>query len=277
MIREVETQQPALPVAPQADVTRQIDIDLIDPSPYQPRTRFDEAALEELAQSIRVTGVIQPLTVRPRGSRFQLVAGERRWRASQRAGLHRVPALIRDVSEEMALEMTLVENLQREDLSPIEQAKAYQRLMDEFHLTQEEVAERTGKDRASVANAVRLLRLEKQIQDLIDAGRLTAGHGRALLAIQDATLRLQLAERAARGRANVRQIERIAAGRKHVKASGDTPAALDPNVQAAIEELQRVLGTRVTLRPCVGKRPGHLLIEYYDEGQLIGLYERIVH
>jgi ParB family transcriptional regulator, chromosome partitioning protein len=280
LIRETETPLPAPPPAPappQTDGTRQIDIDLIDPSPYQPRTRFDEAALEELAQSIRATGVIQPLIVRPRGSRFQLVAGERRWRASQRAGLHRVPALVRDVSEEKALEMTLVENLQREDLSPIEQAKAYQRLIDDFHLTQEEVAERTGKDRASVANAVRLLRLEMQIQEMIDTGRLSAGHGRALLAVADAGLRLQLAQRAARGRMNVRQIERIAAGRKRAKNSADSDGGeLDPNVKAAIEELQRVLATRVTLRPCAGKKPGQLVIEYYDDGQLIGLYERIV-
>ena len=138
-----------------------VDIDLIEPSPYQPRTRFREESLAELAQSIQSTGIVQPLVVRPVGSRFQLLAGERRWRAAQRTGLTRVPVVVREVSDEAALEITLVENIQREDLNPVEEARAFERFMNEFHLTQEEVATRTGKDRATVANAVRLLRLEK--------------------------------------------------------------------------------------------------------------------
>ncbi len=138
-----------------------LDIDLIDPSPYQPRTRFSEAALDELAQSIRSSGIIQPLVVRKIGPRYQLIAGERRWRAAQRAQLLRVPVVLREVGDEQALELTLVENIQREDLNPIEQARAFQRLMDQFHLTQDEVAARTGKDRATVANSVRLLMLMK--------------------------------------------------------------------------------------------------------------------
>src|SRR5271169_5643354 len=141
----------------------QIDIDLIDPSPYQPRTRFAEAGIEELAQSIRASGIIQPLVVRKLGARYQLIAGERRWRASQRAQLLRVPAVLREVSDEQALELTLVENIQREDLNPIEQARAFDRLIQEFHLTQDEVASRTGKDRATVANSVRLLSLEEPL------------------------------------------------------------------------------------------------------------------
>ena len=149
----------------------QSDIDLIDPSPYQPRTRFREEALDELARSIHSSGIVQPLVVRRIAGRFQLIAGERRWRAAQRAGLLRVPVVVRDVSEEMALEMTLVENLQREDLNPIEQAHAFQRLIDEFQLTQEQVAERTGKDRASVANFLRLLKLPESIQKLVESGR----------------------------------------------------------------------------------------------------------
>ena len=158
----------------------QIDIDLIDPSPYQPRTRFDEAALEELAQSIRSSGIIQPLVVRKVGSRYQLIAGERRWRASQRAQLLRVPAVLREVGDEQALELTLIENIQREDLNPIEQARAFQRLMEQFHLTQDEVATRTGKDRATVANSVRLLTLNETFLEWIEEGKITAGHGRAL-------------------------------------------------------------------------------------------------
>ena len=149
-----------------------VDIDLIEPSPYQPRTHFREEAIAELAQSIQSLGIIQPLVLRPVGGRFQLLAGERRWRAAQRAGLARVPALIREASDEKALEITLVENIQREDLNPVEQARAFERLMSEFHLTQEEVATRTAKDRATVANAVRLLRLEQPILELIEDGKL---------------------------------------------------------------------------------------------------------
>ena len=194
---------------------QQIDIDLIEPSPFQPRTHFREEALAELAQSIQSTGIIQPLVLRPIGSRYQLLAGERRWRAAQRAGLSRVPAVIRQVSDEAALEITLVENIQREDLNPVEEARAFERMMDEFHLTQEDVATRTGKDRATVANAVRLLRLEKNVLDLIEEGRLSAGHGRALLAITDAKLRNALAHRASRGGLTVRQIERLGSRRNN--------------------------------------------------------------
>jgi ParB family chromosome partitioning protein len=162
----------------------QIDIDLIEPSPYQPRTRFREEALDELARSIQSSGIIQPLVVRQVGNRYQLIAGERRWRAAQRAGLNKVTAIIKQVPDELALEMTLVENIQREDLNAIEQARAFERLMDEFHATQEVVAERTGKDRATVANAIRLLKLEPTIQDWIGGtrpcpacrGRLAATH-----------------------------------------------------------------------------------------------------
>src|SRR5712692_241586 len=143
----------------------EIDIDLIEPSPYQPRTRFREEALEELARSIKTSGIIQPLVVRPTGSRFQLIAGERRWRAAQRAGLSKVSVIVKQVPDELALEMTLVENIQREDLNPMEAARAFDRLMQQFQLTQEVVAERTGKDRTTVANAVRLLKLEPKIQD----------------------------------------------------------------------------------------------------------------
>ena len=253
----------------------EVDIDLIDPSPYQPRTRFREESLEELARSIRSSGIIQPLVLRAIGLRFQLIAGERRWRAAQRAGLQRVPAVLRDVPEELALEITLVENIQREDLNPIEEAGAFERLMGEFRLTQEDVAQRTGKDRATVANAIRLLKLEKPILELIEDGRLSAGHGRALLAIAEPKLRLRIAQRAGRGGLTVRQIERMATRRPRVGGT-QTTAALDPNLRAAVEELQRHLGTRVSLRPRVGNLPGQLVIQYYDEGQLHGLYERLM-
>ncbi len=282
LIREPEPVPPPVPMptpvptsAPTPLGAQQVDIDLIEPSPYQPRTRFREETLEELAQSIRTSGIIQPLILRPRGARYQLLAGERRWRAAQRAGLSRVPAVVRDVPEELALEITLIENIQREDLNPLEQARAFERLMQEFHLTQELVAERTGKDRATVANAIRLLKLEQGIQELIEDGRLSAGHGRALLAIADAKLRKALAQRAARGGLTVRQIERLAARRARASAA-TAPAPLDPNTRDALEELQRHLGTRVFLRVPTKSRPGQLVIEYYDEAQLTGLYDRLV-
>lgn len=263
------------PAAALNDGLLQVDIDLIDPSPYQPRTRFREAALDELARSIQSSGIVQPLVVRRIGARFQLIAGERRWRAAQKAALSRVPAVVRDVPEEMALEMTLVENLQREDLNPIEQAHAFQRLTDEFNLTQEQVAERTGKDRATIANAVRLLKLEEPIQDLLQEGRVTAGHGRALLAIVDVKLRLALAKRIARGGMTVRQVERLAARTLKPRTSA-SQLSPDPNTKAAIEELQRAYGTRVLIRPKLPGRPGQLIFEYYDDSDLTRIYDQLM-
>jgi len=254
---------------------QEIDIDLIDPSPYQPRTRFREEALDELARSIRASGIIQPLVVRPIDNRFQLIAGERRWRASQRAGLTKVSAIVRQVPDELALEMTLVENIQREDLNAIEQARAFDRLMHEFHLTQESVAERTGKDRTTVANAIRLLKLEENIQDWIEEGKLTAGHGRALLAVPEPQLRMRYAQRAARGGLTVRQIERLASRRAR-GAKTPTEIVVDPNIREALEELQRHLGTKVILRQKTKVRAGQLVLEYYDEGQLMGIYDRLM-
>jgi len=256
-------------------IPQQVDIDLIDPSPFQPRSRFREEALEELARSIRNSGVIQPLVLRPVGRRYQLIAGERRWRAAQRAGLQRVPAVLRQVTDEVALELTLVENIQREDLNPIEQARAFERLMREFQLTQDNVAERTGKDRATVANAVRLLKLEGPIQQMIEDGHIAAGHGRALLAIPDAPLRLALAQRAARGGLTVRQLERIAARKERIP-KGKAEPGVDANLRAALEDLQRELGTRVLLKPHTKRRPGQLIIEFYDDKQLADLYDRIM-
>jgi ParB family chromosome partitioning protein len=287
LIREPEPQVPPPPtpiavgsVAPPSRETmsagpQQIDIDLIDPSPYQPRTRFREEALEELARSIKASGIIQPLVVRPIGGRFQLIAGERRWRAAQRAGLTKVSAIARQVSDELALEMTLVENIQREDLNAIETARAFDRLMEEFQLTQEAVAERTGKDRTTVANAVRLLKLEPTIQEWIEEGKLSAGHGRALLAVIDPQLRMRYAHRASRGGLTVRQIERLAARRARGSAAvASIPK--DANIRAALDELQRHLGTKVVLREKSKVRPGQLVLEYYEDAQLMGLYDRLM-
>ena len=254
----------------------QIDIDLIDPSPYQPRTRFGETALEELAQSIRSSGIIQPLVLRKLGARYQLIAGERRWRAAQRAQLLRVPAVLREVSDEQALELTLVENIQREDLNPIEQARAFERLIEQFHLTQDEVATRTGKDRATVANSVRLLSLDETFLEWIEEGKITAGHGRALLAIEDGKLRMDLAQKASRGKLTVRQLERMATRRTRGRAVQAQIEVPDPNRQAAIDELQKQIGTRVTLHMPSSGRAGQLILDFYDEEQLNGIYDRLM-
>jgi ParB family transcriptional regulator, chromosome partitioning protein len=276
---QVATTHAAAAVAPARELTQhgplQIDIDLIEPSPYQPRTRFREEALDELARSIQASGIIQPLVVRPLGPKFQLIAGERRWRAAQRAGLSKVSAIIRQVPDELALEMTLVENIQREDLNAIEAARAFDRLMDEFQLTQESVAERTGKDRATVANAIRLLKLEPTIQDWIEEGKLTAGHGRALLAVQDLSLRMRYAQRAARGGLTVRQIERLGSRRSR-GTQATSEVHVDANIRSALDELQRHLGTKVLLRQKTKMRPGQLVLEYYDDAQLMGLYDRLM-
>jgi len=265
----------AAPALVPADGLLHVDIDLIDPSPYQPRSRFREEALEELARSVRASGIVQPLVVRKVGSRHQLIAGERRWRAAQRAGLSRVPIVIRNVPDEMALEMTLVENLQREDLNPVEQAHAFQRLTEEFHLTQEEVAERTGKDRTTIANAVRLLKLEEPILILLEEGKLSSGHGRALLAIADPVTRLATAQRVARTGMTVRQVERLATRGPRARAIPSINQ-VDPNAKAALEELQREYGTRVLIRPRRSGKPGQLIFEYYDDSDLTRLYDQLM-
>jgi len=266
---------PALaPTIAPSDGLLQVDIDLIDPSRYQPRTYFREQALEELAQSIRASGIVQPLVVRRVNHRYELIAGERRWRAAQRAALQKVPIVIRDVPDDVAVEMTLVENLQREDLNPIEQATAFQRLTDEFRLTQEQVAERTGKDRATIANAVRLLKLEEPIQRLLEEGSLSAGHGRALLAIADSKLRSEVAKKAANGGMTVRQVERSAARppRQPAIASAETE---EPNAKAALEELQKRFGTRVLLQKKIGGG-GQISFEYYNDSDLARLYDQFM-
>ena len=211
----------------------------------------------------------------PVGNRYELIAGERRWRAAQLAGLTKVPAIVREVRDELALEMTLVENIQREDLNPIESARAFDRLITEFQMTPEMVAERTGKDRTTVSNAIRLLKLESTIQEWIEEGKLTAGHGRALLAVPDSPLRMRYAHRASRGGLTVRQIERLAARR----ARNRVPVAReesDANTRSAIDELQRNLGTKIMLRPHTKTHPGQLIIEFYDEPHLMRLYDQLM-
>jgi ParB family chromosome partitioning protein len=264
----------ATPAARSEEGYIQVDIDLIDPSPYQPRTRFREEALEELARSIRSTGIVQPLIVRKQGNRYQLIAGERRWRAAQRCAFPKVPVVVRDVGEAFALEMTLVENLQREDLNPIEEASAFEKLIHEFHLTQEQAADRTGKDRATVANSLRLTKLDKPIQELLEDGKLSAGHGRALLGIMDPRERISIAKRAAKGGITVRQIEKMAT--RAPRQPPLAPPPLDANTKAAIQELEYEFGTRVTINQRTPKQPGELIFEFYSDEDLVRIYDRLL-
>src|SRR5919202_1438523 len=195
-------------VATSEEELLQIDIDLIEPSPAQPRTHFDETRLEELAQSIRSNGIVQPLLVRRRGGRYQLVAGERRWRAAQRAGLQRVPAVVREIPDDKLLELALVENIQRKELNAIEEAHAYKRLIETLGLTQEVVAQRVGRDRTFITNYLRLLRLPEDIQQLVEEKKISMGHARALLGVDDPEIQRKIAHNIVRHGLSVREAER---------------------------------------------------------------------
>jgi len=245
----------------------EIALDRIERNPNQTRTRFDEAKLGELAASIRATGVVQPVVVRELpGGRFQLIMGERRWRASEAAGKTTIPAIVRVVSDEQAMEMTIVENLQRADLNAIEQARAFERLGREFKMTQEQIAARTGKDRASVGNFIRLLNLPESIQRLVEAGELSYGHARALLGLASAERMAAAAGKVMALAMSVRQTETYVQGLMNPEGRGakrrkvDLAAAADPNVREAQDRLQRRLGLRVRIEDRKGK--GRVIIEY---------------
>ncbi|MHB1745370.1 MAG: ParB/RepB/Spo0J family partition protein [Acidobacteriaceae bacterium] len=245
---------------------REIPADQIDPNPYQTRMQVDEQKLDELARSIVANGVVQPIIVRPLpNGRFQLIAGERRWRASIKAGKSTVPAILRQVSDEQAMEMTIVENLQRADLNPMEQARAYDRLSRDFHMTQEQVAQRTGKDRATVANFLRLLRLPVAVQSKVESGDLSFGHARALLALDGAEEILKAMTKVVALSMSVRQTETYVQGlmdpeRKRKKGEEKTKEPLDPNVREAQDRLQRQLGLKVRIEDKNGR--GRVTIEY---------------
>ena len=258
----------------------EIDIDLIEPSPAQPRTHFDEARLEELAQSIRSNGIVQPLLVRRRGARYQLVAGERRWRAAQRAGLQRVPAVVRDIPDDKLLELALVENIQRQELNAIEEAHAYKRLIETLGLTQETVAQRVGRDRSFVTNYLRLLRLPEDIQRLVEEEKLSMGHARALLGVDDADIQRRVAhdviEQSLSVRETERAIKRIIAGASPATATLPPPKRDDANVRAAENKLRRRFGTQVRVLPSQTGTGGKIEIEYYNDNDLDRLYQLLV-
>jgi len=256
-----------------------LPLSLIKPNPMQPRTVFNSDGLQELAASIRANGIIQPLIVRQLGDSYQIVAGERRWRAARLAELQEVPVVVQDVADRSMLELALIENIQREDLNPIETAHAFERLGRDLGLSQEEIGRRTGKDRTSIANIVRLLKLPKEVQLLVAERRLSMGHARALLGLATADEQIQIAEKAVALGLSVRQVE---AQVQEVTSDRDKPAhgsrkdsTQDPNVRAAAEELERALGTRVRIIELSDQR-GRIEIEYYSQADLDRLYQRIV-
>jgi ParB family transcriptional regulator, chromosome partitioning protein len=262
------TPAPATPAAahvPDEGKPREIPVDQIERNPFQTRANVDESALKELSASITATGVLQPVLVRPLAdNRFQLIAGERRWLASKMAGKTTVPAILRHVSDEQAMEMTIVENLQRADLNPMEQARAYDRLSHDFKMTQEQMAQRTGKDRASVANFLRLLRLPLEVQNKVETGTLSFGHARTLLSLESPEAILKAAQKVTALSMSVRQTESYVQGllnpEKKPKGEEKEKAPLDPNVREARDLLQRALGLKVSIEDKNGR--GRVIIEY---------------
>ena len=267
-----------LPSTGPTDAIRRIPVSQIDPNPYQARRHFHPERLREMAESIRTHGVVQPVVVRKAGERFLLIAGERRWRATALAGVGTVPAIVREIPEKDVLELTLIENIQREDLNPIEIAEAFARLAREAALTHEQIAARTGKDRATVTNFLRLLKLPAEVRERLDAGELSMGHARALLTLPTEAAQKALAARIVAQGLSVRQTEALAK-----PAHGAVPKSLafiekeavqDPNVQAAVQEMERALGTRVRI---VGDDlKGKIVIEYYSSEDIDRIYGVIV-
>jgi ParB family chromosome partitioning protein len=262
---------PDAPLAPtMAERALEVDIDLLRPNRFQPRTYLDEEKIGKLARSIRTNGLIQPIAVRKMDGGYEIIAGERRWRAAQLAGFLKVPVVVRDIPEDRLLAVALIENIQREDLNPIEEAQAYRRLADEFHLTQEEIAESVGKDRSSIANYVRLLKLPHELQANLAAGTLSMGHARALLALEDELSQLRMAREVIARHLSVRDTEALVK-----KASEPAPspseAAKDVHTRAAEDRLRFALGTRVRI---VRKRTGgRIEIDFASEDELQRIYE----
>jgi ParB family chromosome partitioning protein len=271
---------PDLPAAPAAPAERALDVDLdhLRPNKFQPRTQMDDERIEELARSIRSNGIIQPIVVRRTAGDaqgYEIVAGERRWRAAQRAGLMKVPVIVRDIPENRLLAVALIENIQREDLNPIEEAVAYRRLADEFQLTQEQIAEAVGKDRSSIANYVRLLRLPQEVRANVAANAISMGHARALLALPDEATQLRLGRDVVAKQLSVRDVEALV--KKHTEEDRTGPREekkADANTRAAEDKLRLALGTRVRINR--RGKGGRIEIEFVNEDELQRIYERLV-
>jgi ParB family chromosome partitioning protein len=258
----------------------ELDLDLIETNSEQPRTRFTEENLEELTQSIRVNGIVQPIIVRRKGSSYQIVAGERRWRAAQRAGFQKIPAVVKEVSDEKLLELALVENIQRQELNAIEEAKAYKNLINTVGLTQEMVAERVGKNRTVITTSLRLLKLPDEIQKLIEEDKISAGHGRALLMIDDSEVQKRVARTVMEMSLSVRETEksvkRIGRGESQTTENKAVKPKIDANVKAAETKLRRHLGTNVQIIPDGKGTGGKIEIEYYGEIDLDRIFNTIL-
>jgi ParB family chromosome partitioning protein len=265
-----------IPDAPAAPVSSEraleVDIDLLQPNRFQPRTQMDDSRIEELSRSIRSNGVIQPIVVRKAANGYEIVAGERRWRASQRAGLLKVPIVVRDIPDDKLLAAALIENIQRENLNPIEEAHAYRRLADEFSLTQEQIAESVGKDRSSVANYLRLLRLPAEIRDHVGGGGLSMGHARALLGLPDEGVQLRVGREVVTKALSVRETETLV--KRTIAPPSEKPEEpKDVHTRAAEERLRFSLGTRVRI---IRKgKGGRLEIDFGDENELHRLFEQL--
>lgn len=263
-----------------AESTLEIGVDQITPNSEQPRTRFADKELDELAQSIAANGIVQPIVVRRRGGNYQIVAGERRWRAAQRAGLRNVPVVVREVSDENLLELALVENIQRQELNAVEEARAYRKLIDTVGLTQEKVAERVGKERSLIATSLRLLKLPDDILEYIELEKLSAGHGRALLLTDDPNAQRRIAKIAIDQQLSVRDTERaVKRSRSETQTGGTTkpPVKKDPNLTSAETRLQRQLGTKVSIIPDSKGMGGKLEVEYYGNDDLDRIFQLIMN
>ena len=255
----------------------EIDLDLIKPNAEQPRTRFTEANLEELAQSIKTNGVVQPILVRKKGNEYELIAGERRWRASQRAGLVKIPAVVKEIADDKVLELALVENIQRQELNAIEEARAYRKLIDTVGLTQEMVASRVGKDRTFITNYLRILKLPDDIQDLVAEEKLSVGHARALLMVDNSDSQRRVARSVLDMSLSVRETEkavkRIANGDTTSGAKAKIKPKIDANVKAAETKLRRRFSSQVRIVPDGNGTGGKIEIEYYGEADLDRIYK----
>ena len=259
------------------DELLEVDVDLIDPNPDQPRSHFNEAKLEELAQSIKVNGIVQPILLRRiANGRYQIVAGERRWRAAQRASLHKVNAVVRDIPDAKLLELALIENIQRQELNPIEEALAYQRLIKTLGLTQDQVAQQVGKDRSSIANYLRLLRLPDEIQRMLEDEVLSMGHARALLSLEAEDAQVKLAHEIVNGKLSVRETEQAVRqfGAERSIRERSTPKENDANIRAAELKLKRFLGTQVKIQQ--SQNGGKIEIEFGSMSELDRIYSIIM-
>jgi ParB family chromosome partitioning protein len=261
---------PDTPAPVVADRALEIDCDLLRPNKFQPRTHMDDERIEELSKSIRANGIIQPIVVRKVDTGYEIIAGERRWRAAQRAGLLKVPVVVRDVPEDRLLAIALIENIQREDLNPIEEAHAYRRLADEFHLTQEQIADAVGKDRSSIANFLRLLRLPQEVRANLASGALSMGHARALLALGDEATQLQFARDIVSGNLSVRETEALIRKAQSAPVAKPEPPK-DVHTRAAEDKLRLSLGTRV--RIVRRGKGGKLEVDFTSEDELQRIYE----